>query len=43
MKRALRTIYKSYAISFEILPEREKYVTIHHGNIQGVAIELLNC
>ena len=43
MKRVRRTLCNGYIISFKIRPKREKYVTIHHGNIQGVAIELLNC
>ena len=39
-KRALRNVYKDYISPFEDLPKRDKSVTIHHKNIQSLAIEL---
>ena len=39
-ERALRIAYKDYISSFEDLLKRGKSVTIHHRNIQSLAIEL---
>ena len=39
-ERALRIAYKDYIGSFEDLLKRDKSVTIHHRNIQSLAIEL---
>ena len=39
-ERALRIVYKDYISSFEDLLKRDKSVTIHHRNIQSLAIEL---
>ena len=39
-ERALRIVYKDYISSFEDLLKRDKSVTIHHRNIQLLAIEL---
>ena len=39
-ERALRITYKDYISSFEDLLKRDKSVTIHHKNIQSLAIEL---
>ena len=39
-ERALRIVYKDYISSFEDLLKRDKSVTIHHSNIQSLAIEL---
>ena len=38
-ERALRIVYKDIS-SFEDLLKRDKSVTIHHSNIQSLAIEL---
>ena len=39
-KGPLRIVYKDYNSSFEDLLKRDKSVTIHHRNIQSLAIEL---
>ena len=39
-ERALLILYKDYTGSFEDLLERDNSVTIHHRNIQSLAIEL---
>ena len=39
-ERALRLVYHDYITSFEDLLIRDKSVTIHHRNIQEVAIEM---
>ena len=39
-ERALRIVYKTYISSFEDLLNRDKSATIHHRNIQSLAIEL---
>ena len=39
-ERALRIVCKSYTSSFENLLKRDNSVTIHHRNIQPLAIEL---
>ena len=39
-ERALRLIYDDYISSFEYLLTRDKSVSIHHRNIQKVAIEM---
>ena len=39
-ERALRIFYEDYNSSFEDLLKRDKSVTIHHSNIQSLAIEL---
>ena len=39
-ERALKIVYKDYVSSFEDLLKKEKSVTIHHRNIQSLAIEL---
>ena len=39
-ERALRIVYKDYTSSFEDLLKRDNSVTIHHRNIQSLAIEL---
>ena len=39
-ERALRLVYDDYITSFEDLFIRDKSVSIHHRNIQGVAIEM---
>ena len=39
-ERALRLVYKDYNSSFEELLIKDKSVTIHHRNIQKVAIEM---
>ena len=37
-KKAQRIVYKDYISSFENLLKRNKFVTIHHRNIQSLAI-----
>ena len=37
---ALRMVYRDYTSSFEDLLKRDKSVTIHHRNIQSMAMEL---
>ena len=39
-ERALCIFYEDYNSSFEDLLKRDKSVTIHHSNIQSLAIEL---
>ena len=39
-ERALRLVYNDYQSNFEELLTRDKSVSIHHRNIQQVAIEL---
>ena len=39
-ERALRLVYDDYVTSFEDLLIRDKSVTIHHRNVQKVAIEM---
>ena len=39
-QRILHIVYKDYISSFENLLKRDKSVTIHHRNIQSMAIEL---
>ena len=39
-KKTLRIVYKDYISSFEDILKRDKSVTIHHRNIQSLAIEL---
>ena len=39
-ERALRIVYEYYKIYFEDLLKRDDSVTIHHKNIQSLAIEL---
>ena len=39
-ERALRLVYEDYTASFEGLLSRDKSVSIHHRNIQKVAIEM---
>ena len=39
-ERALRLVYEDYTISFEDLLLRDESVSIHHRNLQKVAIEL---
>ena len=39
-KSALKIVYKDYISSFEDLLKKDKSVTIHHGNVQSLAIEL---
>ena len=39
-ERALRILYKDYTSSFKDSLKRDKSVTIHHKNIQSLAIEL---
>ena len=39
-ERGLRIVYKDYISSFEDLLKRDISVTIHHSNIQSLAIEL---
>ena len=39
-ERALRIVCKNYTSSFENLLKRDNSVTIHHRNIQPLAIEL---
>ena len=39
-ERALHIVYKDYISSFEDLLKRDKSVTIHHKNIQSLAIGL---
>ena len=39
-ERALRLVYGDYTISFEELLIKDKSVSIHHRNIQKVAIEM---
>ena len=39
-EKALRNVYKVYTSSFEDLLKRDNSVTIHHRNIQSLAIEL---
>ena len=39
-KKTLRIVYKDYISSFENILKRDKSVTIHHRNIQSLAIEL---
>ena len=39
-ERALRLVYEDYASSFEELLLRDKSVSIHHRNVQKVAIEM---
>ena len=39
-ERALRLVYEDYATSFEDLLIRDNAVSIHHCNIQNVAIEM---
>ena len=39
-ERALRLVYDDYITSFEDLLIRDKSVSIHHRNIQTVAIEM---
>ena len=39
-ERALRIVYKDYASFFEDSFKRDNSVTIHHRNIQSLAIEL---
>ena len=40
IERALQIVYKGYVSSFEHFLKRDKSVTIHHRNIQSLAIEL---
>ena len=40
--RALRLVYEDYSTSFEELLVKDKSVSIHHRNIQKVAIEMFN-
>ena len=39
-ERALRLVYDDYVTSFEDLLKKDKTVSIHHRNIQYVAIEM---
>ena len=39
---ALRLVYEDYSTSFEELLVKDKSVSIHHRNIQKVAIEMFN-
>ena len=39
--RALRLIYQEYTLTFKELHEKDGAVTIHHRNIQNIAIEML--
>ena len=39
-ERALRIAYSDYSTSFEILLQKDRSVTIHHKNIQKVAVEM---
>ena len=39
-ERALRLVYEDYVTSFEDLLIKDKSVSIHHRNIQKVAIEM---
>ena len=38
--RALRPIYQEYTLTFKELLEKDGPVTIHHRNIQNIAIEM---
>ena len=38
--RALRLVYKDTNLTFELLLENDKSFTIHHRNIQKLAIEI---
>ena len=39
-ERALRIVYNDTVTSFEYLPIKDKSFTIHHQNIQSLAIEI---
>ena len=39
-ERALRIVYKDYTSCFEDLLKRDNLITIHHRNIQSLAVEL---
>ena len=39
-ERALRMVYNDYTTSFDNLLKKDKSVTIHHRNIQYLAIEM---
>ena len=39
-ERALRLVYEDYKTSFEELLSKDNSVSIHHRNIQDVAIEM---
>ena len=40
MKRSLRLVYNDYIASFEDLLKRDNSVSIHHRNIQKIALEM---
>ena len=40
LHESARIVYKDYISSFEDLLKRDKSVTVHHRNIQSLAIEL---
>ena len=42
-ERALRLVYDDYTVSFEELLKQDKSVSIHHRNLQYVAIEMFDC
>ena len=41
-ERALRLVYEDYSTSFEELLVKDKSASVHHRNIQKVAIEMFN-